>query len=321
MSGTVLLLTHTGDFFTIDRVAAALQQLGARPFRLDTDRFPASLGLSHRSGSGASLVRRDGGDELVLEDVSAVWVRHIWQPSLDPALDPRFVEHSLRETYAAFTGLLDALHGASWIDRPVVASAAEDKARQLRLAKDAGLAIPRTLLSNDPVAVRAFAAEIAAPIVCKLLRPLSVSMGRSGAFVGTNLLRPEDLADLEGLRHCPMLFQERIEKERELRIVFVDGDVFCGSLFAPPGSKGGVDWRLAEPGELAWRKDSVPDDVAAGIGALMARLGLRFGALDVIREPGGRHVFLEVNPGGEWGMLERDLGLPISLAIARALLR
>jgi hypothetical protein len=28
-----------------------------------------------------------------------------------------------------------------------------------------------------------------------------------------------------------------------------------------------------------------------------------------------------VNPGGEWGMLERDLGLPISEAIAEALLQ
>ncbi|MEM8805469.1 MAG: MvdC family ATP-grasp ribosomal peptide maturase, partial [Cyanobacteria bacterium P01_G01_bin.38] len=32
------------------------------------------------------------------------------------------------------------------------------------------------------------------------------------------------------------------------------------------------------------------------------------------------HVFLEVNPCGEWGMLERDLGYSISGAIADALL-
>jgi hypothetical protein len=32
-------------------------------------------------------------------------------------------------------------------------------------------------------------------------------------------------------------------------------------------------------------------------------------------------VFLEVNPHGEWGMLQRDLGLPIGEAIAAALIR
>jgi hypothetical protein len=40
----------------------------------------------------------------------------------------------------------------------------------------------------------------------------------------------------------------------------------------------------------------------------------------LICTPSGEYVFLEVNPGGEWGMLERDLRLPISEAIAEALL-
>ena len=52
----------------------------------------------------------------------------------------------------------------------------------------------------------------------------------------------------------------------------------------------------------------------------MSELGLVFGAVDLICTPSGEYVFLEVNPGGEWGMLERDLGLPISEAIAEALL-
>ena len=51
----------------------------------------------------------------------------------------------------------------------------------------------------------------------------------------------------------------------------------------------------------------------------MLRLGLRFGAIDMIVTPAGGHVFLEINPTGEWGMLERDLGHPISSAIAHAL--
>ena len=41
----VLLVTHSGDFFTIDRVAAALARRGVRFFRLDTDRFPTELEL------------------------------------------------------------------------------------------------------------------------------------------------------------------------------------------------------------------------------------------------------------------------------------
>ncbi len=42
----VLLLTHSGDFFTIDRVAEAIEKKGAIPFRLDTDKFPLEVQLA-----------------------------------------------------------------------------------------------------------------------------------------------------------------------------------------------------------------------------------------------------------------------------------
>lgn len=42
----VLLISHSGDFFTIDRVAEALSRKGAQPFRLDTDKFPLKVQLT-----------------------------------------------------------------------------------------------------------------------------------------------------------------------------------------------------------------------------------------------------------------------------------
>jgi len=48
---------------------------------------------------------------------------------------------------------------------------------------------------------------------------------------------------------------------------------------------------------------------------------LNYGAIDIILTPDGRHVFLELNPSGEFLWLERTPGLPISHAIADLLLR
>jgi hypothetical protein len=47
---------------------------------------------------------------------------------------------------------------------------------------------------------------------------------------------------------------------------------------------------------------------------------LNYGAIDIILTTGGRHVFLELNPAGEFFWLERAPGLPISEAIADLLL-
>jgi MvdC family ATP-grasp ribosomal peptide maturase len=317
----VLLLTHSGDFYTIDRVAESLTRKGARPFRLNTDLFPASVKLSARAGDdrSARLVSETGA-RIAAEEVRAVWARKLWTPRMADDLDERFREMCVRESAAALEGLLDALYDARWVNDLRRERAAENKQRQLRVAARAGLRVPRTLVTNDPEAARQFFEETEGQMVAKLLRPLTVSMTAAPLFVYTSRVREEDLAGAEALRHSPMVFQELIPKERELRVAWVAGEAFAGALDAGGTSRGQIDWRLAAPGECQWQAAELPTEVSGGLRAMMSELGLVFGAVDLICTPAGEHVFLEVNPGGEWGMLERDLELPISDAIARALL-
>jgi glutathione synthase/RimK-type ligase-like ATP-grasp enzyme len=157
-------------------------------------------------------------------------------------------------------------------------------------------------------------------MVAKLLRPVSIGMDADSGFVHTSVVTKKDLDEGDLLRHSPMVFQERISKACELRVAIVGDKLFVGSIDTGNSSRGQVDWRLASPDEARWKRGQIPDQVATAIKALMSRLGLVYGAVDLIRTPDGDYVFLEVNPGGEWGMLERDLNYPISEAIADALL-
>jgi len=317
----VLLLTHSGDFYTIDLVSQALARRGARPFRCDTDLFPSSVKLSARAGDErAARLYTDAGAQLSAAEVRAVWARKLWSPRMADDLDERYRETCVRESAAALEGFLDALHGARWVNDLRRERAAENKQRQLRLAAQAGLRGPRTLVTNDPAAARQFFAETGGRTVAKLLRPLAVSMDAAPPFVYTSRVREADLAGAEALRHSPVVFQELIPKARELRVAWVAGEAFTGALDASATARGHTDWRRAAPGECQWQQAELPAAVASGLQELMSELGLVFGAVDLIRTPSGEHVFLEVNPGGEWGMLERDLGLPISEAIAGALL-
>jgi len=318
----VLLLTHSGDFYTIDLVAEALARKGARPFRLNTDLFPSSVKLSARAGDDrAARLVLETGERVAAEEVRAVWARKLWAPRMGDDLDERFREMCVRESAAALEGFLDALHDARWVNDLRRERAAENKQRQLRVAARAGLRVPRTLVTNDPEAARQFFDETEGQVVAKLLRPLTVSMTAAPLFVYTSRVREEDLAGAEALRHSPMVFQELIPKACELRVAWVAGEAFAGALDASGTSRGQTDWRRAAPGECQWQAAEFPSEISRGLPAMMSELGLVYGAVDLIRTPSGEHVFLEVNPGGEWGMLERDLGLPISEAIAGALLK
>ena len=314
----VLLLTHSGDFYTIDLVSHALARRGIRPIRFNTDLFPANVKLlAHAGDDRIARVFTETGEQVSVAEVRAVWARKIWSPRMADDLDERYRVMCVTESLAALEGFLDALHDARWVNGLERQRAAENKQRQLRLAARAGLSVPRTLVTNDPIAAREFFAETDGQTVAKLLRPVAVSMDAAAPFVYTSRVREEDLAGAETLRHSPMVFQELVPKACELRVAYVAGETFAGALDA----SGVTDWRRAGPEECRWEKAQIPAEVASSLHALMSELGLVFGAVDLICTPAGEYVFLEVNPGGEWGMLERDLGLPISEAIAAALLQ
>lgn len=317
----VLLLTHSGDYFTVERVAAALLQRGAQPFRFDSDRFPMTVKLSASLGSeGLNYCLQYGDRSFRTEQVQAVWMRRLWTPQLSQELAPKFRDACARESLAALHGFLDGLKEVRWIDDLQRIFAAENKLRQLRVAREIGLQIPRTLVTNDPQQAREFFSEVEGKMVAKLLTPLSASMKGSTFFVYTSAVREQDLADAETLCYSPMVFQEQIPKLRELRVVFVAGKLFVGALDASRYTATTMDWRRASSEECLWEVDELPSEVARCLNRFMAEFGLTFGAIDMIQKPDGEYVFLEVNPTGEWGMLERDLNYPISEAIAEALL-
>ena len=60
----------------------------------------------------------------------------------------------------------------------------------------------------------------------------------------------------------------------------------------------------------------LPDDVVEKLRQLMRRLGIVYGAVDFRRTADGRHVFLEVNPAGQWLFVEGKTRQPIARALA-----
>ncbi|PTL79432.1 MvdC/MvdD family ATP grasp protein [Vitiosangium sp. GDMCC 1.1324] len=319
----VLLLTHSGDHYTVDRVAQELSGRGVRPLRVNTDGFPSELELtSALGGEGGEVLLRTAAGDVRGEDVRSVWLRRVVPPRLDESLEPGWRDSCVRESRAALEGVLDGLAaaGCRFINPLGADAVAGNKPRQLRVAREVGLEVPRTLVTNDAARVRSFFAQVHGHMVAKMLTPLTQSMSGGQPFVYTSAIGPEHLEELEeGLRYSPMVFQERIDKARELRVAVVGGRCLVGAINATGSSAGQVDWRRTRPDECQWTPGELPEDVAARLVRLVAALGLVYGAADFIVTPEGRHVFLEVNPGGEWGMLERDLGLPIAAALADAL--
>lgn len=311
MAGTVLIVTDSFDV-TVDYVVNELDRRGVPVFRFDTAEFPQQLAVSARLDQDGAGVLRTVHREVLLADVGAVYYRKPSIYQLPYGLSEVDAQWALREARLGFGGLLSAL--PVWLNHPAAISRAEYKPVQLRAAVASGLRVPRTLLTNDPRATRAFAAEVGR-VVFKPLSGISYDSGRK--FIYTHQVDYADLDD-PGIATTATLLQEQLDKAYEVRLVVVDDQLF-GARIDAHSDRSKVDWR-ADYDALTYTPIQIPTRVRQGVRRLLDKLSLRFGSLDFVITPERREwILLEVNPNGQWAWIQEKTELPIATAIAEAL--
>lgn len=319
---TVLIITHSQDNEGITLVQQAIKAQGGKSFRFDTDRFPTEVLLDVYYGKETErLILAFAQDSLDLNEVSAVWYRRIRMGAGIPTtMDLQLRQASVQESRATIQGMIASLKGFH-LDPVQNIRQAENKQLQLQVARELGLNTPRTLTTNNPQAVLKFAQECESGMITKMLSSFAIYESGQEKVVFTNPVTSKDLDQLEGLRFCPMTFQEQVPKALELRTTIVGKQVFTASIDSQPLQKAVYDWRRQGVALLdVWQPYALPQDVEQKLLELMEYFSLNYGAIDIILTPEGRHIFLEVNPVGEFFWLELYPGLPISKAIADILL-
>lgn len=124
----------------------------------------------------------------------------------------------------------------------------------------------------------------------------------------------DDLSDLSGVDVTAHLFQERlVDKAYEVRLTAV-GDALFAATIEASNEAARADWR-ADLEALRYRPVEVPESVADGVRTYLSTFGLSYGAFDFVVDREGCYTFLECNPGGQFGWIEANTGLPITSAL------
>jgi glutathione synthase/RimK-type ligase-like ATP-grasp enzyme len=321
----ILVLTRRNDGHAAHVCAMLAADPGAPAHvRFDPKELPGRAALSFALGAerGRTLKLTYDGGSLDLAAVSAIWFRRPQRPAPPTDLRDDQARSFVAEQSANFLADVYRCLEAHWFPAaPHVIAAASHRLYQLQLAARLGLEVPETIVTNTPSEVLAFYRAHAGRIASK---PPTPSKGENGAaeFVSYNqLVTNRDLVHLHTVRTCPAVFQRYIEKKTELRVTVVDGEVFAAELSSQTTNRTKYDWRRYDQGRTPHRAVTLPAALADRCVAITAALGLRYGAIDLIRTPDDRHVFLEINPNGQYLWIERETGLPISRAICQALSR
>jgi hypothetical protein len=315
LSRSVLIFGEHADRH-VCAVADALRAGGAEPLVFDFTKVPVcqcrlAYTLDDQRCVGAVCIDRRWHD---WEAIRAVW----WRVKLVPGTPAEpAVDFALREWRSALEALEAFSGDTPWVNPRTADNIARHKPAQLRVASEVGLSIPRTLISNDPRKAAAFVEASEGQCIYKVLTWYFVPPNQ---WIFTSPVDPGSLrTDAEAVEIAPCLFQELVPKAYELRVTVIGDRTFPVRIDSQARPDTRLDWRRNQYA-VPYAPTTISPSLQLKLLAMNARLGLAFGAYDLIVTPDERVVFLEVNPMGQWLWLEKITGVPITEAVCDHLL-
>lgn len=305
----LLIVTGSGDA-TANFVEEKLVARDLAYFRFNTEDFPTSLQLIWEGGP-KNIRRRliTSDQEIDLSRIRSIWWRRPFDPG--PQISPDIADERAREfaelqTTESLRMLWDDLQGKRWVSHPSHIRIANSKLLQLRKARELGIKTPKSLLTNSPEQAKQFIEQNQQTVI-KALRQKPILSGNDWYGFYTAQVSTADLRFISEVKYAPVLLQERVPKEKEIRLTIVGKQIYAASVRSLE-----LDWRKEDPKMQEWKADQIPANLQIKFLQMLQEFNLLFGTIDLIVTPQGEYVFLELNPNGQWAWIEIETGLPIS---------
>jgi glutathione synthase/RimK-type ligase-like ATP-grasp enzyme len=279
--------------------------MGVAYFYLETDRFPShyhfNLTINDADQPRASLTQLLGYAGLSTLDLTQVTgVYHRWYKGPQPA--PAYDDPKLREL--AYWNVESALGSvlrfvspkATWVNSLEAQKAHSYKPKQLLDLHNAGIPVPKTLVSNNPDTIRVFASQQSEPLIYKPVK----------GWAEAERLTPNDLTDerLAQLVYCPLTLQTEVVGV-EHRIYVVGKEIFPLAIQSSQ-----LDYR---GDKNAVRQATTLSQAEVDECLLICKtLGYCHAGIDGKRTPEGKLVYFEANPSPVFVLDSQLTGYPIA---------
>ena len=301
----ILLITNKRDI-TTDYIVRELQKRGLSYYRLNTEslaNYECSIGYESLDDWRIGNVN---GSE-----VQSAYFRRPSPPKYTKLSETSENQYIASEWLAFLKSIYARLEG-KWFNSPVSIALAEDKPKQLLLAREAGFRVPNGLITN-----------VAHEIIQKIgnsgliIKPVKQGLieGKEERVIFTSGISELTTEHAAAISHAPSIFQQEIIKKFDVRVTVVGKQVFPVAIWSQDSEHTRVDWRKGGRIDLRHQVIELPSDITKACIAITSRLNLTFGAIDLICDKENNYWFLEINPNGQWAWIENQTSLPIASAI------
>jgi ATP-GRASP peptide maturase of grasp-with-spasm system len=173
----------------------------------------------------------------------------------------------------------------------------------LDIVKHVGLHIPPTLITTCKQELTDFKKKFCKLIIKSISEGILFSSIEIGSVYNYTSVLSEELFKNLSSKFPLTLFQAQVEKKYELRIFYFHDCFFSMAIFSQDDIQTSIDFRKynnQKPNRTV--PFDLPKDQKEKLRALMKKLELNTGSIDMAVDMNNEYIFFEVNPIGQFGM-------------------
>lgn len=288
----VLIISNKFDF-TTDYVCIELEKRKVKYLRLNRDSF-RSCKIEFNINLGELLINVNKKKYIINKKLRSVYYR---APTYfrETFANKLSAENQLYNSqWMSFIRNLTFFEDAKWMNNPIETYKAENKLLQLKYAREVGLRIPNTLVTNN----NSFKFDNPT-VATKSLDTALFKINDKEAFFYTNIMAVEGIK-LYDIGLFPVVIQDNLDPKVDYRVT-IAGNKIYSAVILEHGKGISGDWRRRK-NTLEFIDYELPDRIKEKCLMLLKRLRLSFGGIDLV-EHDNDFFFIEVNPTGEWAWL------------------
>ena len=190
----------------------------------------------------------------------------------------------------------------------------------LEKASRIGIKIPNTLITSKKEDLLNFKKQYLNIITKNYSQGVFINYNQSNLYSLTTIVTDRMIKSLPP-NFFPMMFQEMIPKEFELRIFFIEDEFYSSAIFSQNDEKTKIDFRNynnSKPNRTP--PFALPNFIRKKLQFLMSDLNLNSGSIDIIVDKNGDYVFLEVNPIGQFAQVSSPCNYYLERKMAEMLI-